>query len=337
MRLIFAGTTEFAKNILEVLIDGHKTSNQSYTPIALLTAPDRPAGRGQKNQISAVKHLYNQHNLNIPLLQPHSLEEDQHAYDAIKELQADILLVVAYGYIIPATWLALPRYGSINVHASLLPRWRGAAPIERAIISGDQTTGVTIIQMNEIMDAGAILLQKSCTIDNQETATSLTAKLQDLAVSSTIETLNSLTTTKPPTPQVQDPDKITFAPKIQNHEHQLDWSANAADLERKIRALNARGNAYFNITITTPKNTKENIKIKVITATAQEHNANQPSGTVLDATDTLLIACGQGALQIKTIKLPAKARNINIVECRHGHRPWFEGSHAVFSPYNSVL
>ena len=233
MRLIFAGTPEFAQHALSALhAAGHDIA-------LVLTQPDRPAGRGLQLQASAVKQFALAHQL--PLAQPRSLRLDgkypddaRAAQDAIAQAQADAMVVAAYGLILPAWALAVPRLGCLNIHASLLPRWRGAAPIHRAIEAGDAQTGVCIMQMDVGLDTGDVLLRRAIAIDPSDTTARLHDRLADLGAQALLEVLAQ---PQPWRAQPQSEDGITYAAKIEKHEALIDWSLPAAVLARRIRAF----------------------------------------------------------------------------------------------------
>ena len=233
MRLIFAGTPEFAQHALSALhAAGHDIA-------LVLTQPDRPAGRGLQLQASAVKQFALAHQL--PLAQPRSLRLDgkfpddaRAAQDAIAQAQADAMVVAAYGLILPAWALAEPRLGCLNIHASLLPRWRGAAPIHRAIEAGDAQTGVCIMQMDVGLDTGPVLLRRAIDIDPSDTTARLHDRLADLGAQALLEVLAQ---SQPWRAQPQSEDGITYAAKIEKHEALIDWSLPAAVLARRIRAF----------------------------------------------------------------------------------------------------
>jgi methionyl-tRNA formyltransferase len=234
MKVIFAGTPEFSATALQALLD------KGYEIPLVLTQPDRPAGRGLKLQASATKQLALKHG--IPVAQPRSLrldgkhpEEAAQAKSLIEDAQADFMVVAAYGLILPQWTLDAPKHGCLNIHASLLPRWRGAAPIHRAIEAGDHETGITIMQMDAGLDTGVMLLKRSISIAGDDTTNSLHDKLAPLGGQMIEFALRSYATLKP-TPQPLE--GITYAAKISKAESAIDWSQDASVIERKIRALN---------------------------------------------------------------------------------------------------
>ena len=226
-RLGFAGTPALAAIVLE-----HLLRFPEYQVCRVYTQPDRPAGRGRKLSMSPVKQLAQKHG--IPVSQPGKSAD----FDSVQELTGfDILVVVAYGLILPAAILERPRLGCINVHTSLLPRWRGAAPIQRAIEAGDTETGVSIMQMQAGLDTGPVLHQVRCPVTTTDTSATLHDKLTTLGATALLDTLNNLSQGKDVYPVVQDERLATYAAKISKQEAVLDWSMPAVDLERKIRAF----------------------------------------------------------------------------------------------------
>lgn len=240
---------------------------------------------------SPVKQLALQHGLKV--MQPLTLR-DAEIQQQLTLLQAEVMVVAAYGLILPLLVLQIPRYGCLNIHASLLPRWRGAAPIQRAILAGDLETGVTIMQMDEGLDTGAMLLKKVCLISELETTLTLHDKLAKLGTEAIVEALvkleaDSLTAVK------QDAAQATYAAKINKPEARLDWSQSATQLDRAIRAYNPAPGAYSILNETT-------IKIWQTGVSKEEHGA---PGTILAVNkDSILVACGQGALKLKILQRP---------------------------------
>ena len=225
--IIFAGTPRFAAQPLAALLA------QDYPVAAVLTQPDRPAGRGRRLTASPVKALAQAHGL--PLLQPATLK-DEETLSALAAYDADLMVVVAYGLILPPAVLELPRLGCINIHASLLPRWRGAAPIQRAILAGDRETGITIIQMDEGLDTGPMLHRLTCPIHEDDTAATLHDRLAALGARALLETLARLEQDRLE-PRPQDERAACYAAKIDKAEARLDWSRPAVELARQVRAF----------------------------------------------------------------------------------------------------
>ena len=289
MKIIFAGTPHFAAAALEALLA------QQFDVVAVLTQPDRPSGRGMQLAPSPVKQLALEHALTV--LQPRSLKDD----DIQRELAlfaADVMVVAAYGLILPLPVLQLPRYGCLNIHASLLPRWRGAAPIQRAILAGDTETGITVMQMDEGLDTGNMLLKKICPIAADDNAQTLHDKLAILGAEVIVEALCLLEQNRlMPTPQ--DSTLATYAAKLSKAEAQIDWSNHAEHIALAIRAYNPFPVATV---------TFNALPIKIWQASVRTDLKGQP-GTVLAVEKSgILVACGQGALCLEILQRPgAKA------------------------------
>ncbi|MDE2366480.1 MAG: methionyl-tRNA formyltransferase, partial [Betaproteobacteria bacterium] len=237
MKIIFAGTPPFSTPALAALADaGHEIG-------LVLTQPDRPAGRGMKTAASAVKLLAQERK--FTLLQPESLKQSE-LHARLAAAGADIMVVVAYGLILPLAVLTIPRFGCLNIHASLLPRWRGAAPIERAILAGDRETGITIMQMDRGLDTGAILLQRSIPIAPDDTAQTLRDKLASLGAYCIVEALTHLqqrTLTATP----QDESGATYASKLEKREAEIDWRSDAESISCAVRAFNPYPGAHSRV------------------------------------------------------------------------------------------
>ena len=275
MRLIFAGTPEFAAVALDALIAaGHEL-------VLVLTQPDRPAGRGLKLAPSDVKKYTLKQILRVE--QPLTLKTAD-ARDLIAAAKADAMIVAAYGLILPPEILAIPRLGCINIHASLLPRWRGAAPIQRAILAGDLDTGVTIMQMDAGLDTGAMLLKRAATIGENESAGELHDRLAVLGGELIVEALQNL-----PTPTPQDATLATYAAKLTKDEALIDWDESAIEIARRVRAYNPFPGA---VTTLGPE------RIKIWRAEMADHAAQAPGTLCSNAPDEIIIACGQGALKV---------------------------------------
>jgi methionyl-tRNA formyltransferase len=282
MRLIFAGTPEFAATALQALLQaGHDI-------LLVLTQPDRPAGRGMQLRLSSVKTVALQHGL--PVAQPQSLK-DAEAQAQLRALDADLMIVAAYGLILPQSVLDIPRLGCLNIHASLLPRWRGAAPIQRALLAGDAETGITIMQMDAGLDTGAMLLRKSLAIAPVDTAQTLHDKLAALGSIAIVEALDLLQQHQL-VPQAQDEALATYAAKISKDEARIDWNQPAAKIERAVRAYNPVPGAVA-------MRNGEPLKLW----TAQAASGQDAPGTVLAADkDGILVACGDGALRVTELQ-----------------------------------
>ena len=283
MRIIFAGTPDFAASALNALLEN------KYKVVAVLTQPDRPAGRGLQVTPSPVKKLALQHE--IPVMQPLSLKDDE-VQKQLASFNADVMIVAAYGLILPLAVLQGPRYGCLNIHASLLPRWRGAAPIQRALLAGDRETGITIMQMDEGLDTGAMLLKKICPITLQDTSQTLHDKLANLGAQAIIETLHKLEQSGL-SAIAQDPSQATYAEKLSKAEAQLDWQQSASQLARAVRAYNPFPGAYSSI---------NGITVKMWQASETAEMQNE-AGTVLEVNKQgIKVACGQGTLILEVLQ-----------------------------------
>lgn len=308
LNIIFAGTPDFAAQHLQALL------NSEHNVIAVYTQPDKPAGRGKKLQASPVKQLAEAHN--IPVFQPKSLRKEE-AQAELKTLNADVMVVVAYGLILPEVVLNAPKYGCLNVHGSLLPRWRGAAPIQRAIWAGDTETGVTIMQMDIGLDTGDMLHKVTTPIEPNETSASLYAKLAELAPPALLEVLNGLEnqTFKA---EKQDENQSNYAEKLSKEEAKLDWNLSAIQLERNIRAFNPWPISFLTLEV-------EGIEqsIKVYQATVLPHQ-NKPTGTILSVDKTgIQIATQEGVLNITQLQ-PAGKKPMLVQDFLNGRADWFK-------------
>jgi methionyl-tRNA formyltransferase len=283
--LVFMGTPVFSATILEALISaGHRL-------LAVYTQPPRPAGRGHRLQPSPVQLLAGQHRIEVRC--PAGLR-DREIEAGFAALGAEAAVVAAYGLILPPVMLAVPRLGCLNVHASLLPRWRGAAPIQRALLAGDRETGITIMQMEKGFDTGPILMQQPLSIGPTATTTSLTDELAQLGGGLIVAALDRLAGgTLVPHPQPRE--GVIYAAKISREEGLLDWRSQAAELERRVRALDPWPGAYFE---------HDGASIRVLAAAALAHATGDPPGTVLD--DRLAIACGSGVLRLLRLQRPGR-------------------------------
>ncbi len=290
MRIVFGGTPEFAACHLAALIDAH------CQLVGVFTQPDRPAGRGKQLAASPVKALALAHGL--PLFQPATLKDPQ-ARQQLADLKPDLFVVVAYGLLLPQAVLDIPSHGCINVHASLLPRWRGAAPIQRAIEAGDRETGITIMQMDAGLDTGAMLLKVSCPIADDDTGGSLHDHLAQLGPPALLDALARLAGGQLH-PEIQDDSLATYAAKITKQEAAIDWRRDAAAIDRQVRAFNPFPVAFARLS-------GEPLRIWCTTPLDTRHNL--PPGTVIAVEDGgVSVACGQGAVLIREAQLPGKKR-----------------------------
>lgn len=304
LRIIFAGTPDFAARHLDALLAS------PHQVVGVFTQPDRPAGRGNKLTPSPVKVLAEQHD--VPVLQPKSLRPAENQ-QLVADLQADIMVVVAYGLILPQAVLDMPRLGCINVHGSLLPRWRGAAPIQRSLWAGDAETGVTIMQMDAGLDTGAMLHKLSCPITPQDTSASLYDRLAELGPQGLLTTLASLAQGTA-VAEKQDDSLATYAEKLSKEEAKLDWSLSAEQLERCIRAFNPWPVSYITID-------EQPVKVWKASALDAEHSA-QP-GTIVSADKQgIQIATAQGVLNLLQLQ-PAGKKPMSVQDLLNSRREWF--------------
>jgi methionyl-tRNA formyltransferase len=286
LNLVFMGTPEFAATVLDALIAaGHRIA-------AAYAQPPRPAGRGHRLQPSPVQMLAEQHR--IPVHCPTSLR-DPESQAEFAALNPDATVVAAYGLILPPPILGVPRLGCVNVHASLLPRWRGAAPIQRAILAGDKESGITIMQMDEGLDTGAILMRDTLAIGAATTGATLTDQLAALGGELIVTALDKLAAGDL-TPRPQPPVGITYAKKLSRDEAWLDWRLPAEQLERQVRAFDPWPGAYF---------MAAGERIRALAATVEPRQPAAIPGTVLD--DGLAVACGEGVLRPTRLQRPGRA------------------------------
>ena len=304
LRIIFAGTPDFAARHLDALLSsGHQI-------VGVFTQPDRPAGRGKKLMPGPVKVLAETHGL--PVFQPASLRPQENQ-QLVADLNADVMVVVAYGLILPKAVLDMPRLGCVIVHGSLLPRWRGAAPIQRALWAGDAETGVTIMKMDVGLDTGDMLYKLACPITAEDTSATLYDKLADLGPQGLIETLQQLADNTA-TPEVQDEAQVTYAEKLSKEEARIDWSLSAAQLERCIRAFNPWPMSWLMI---------DEQPVKVWKASVINGNTSAEPGTIIDASKNgIQVATGEGILNLESLQ-PAGKKAMSAQDLLNSRREWF--------------
>ena len=295
MKIIFAGTPPFAAEHLKTLLE-----NIHHEVVCTYTQPDRPSGRGRKELSSPVKNVALENNLAVR--QPISLNNSTEI-NFFKELAPEILIVVAYGLIIPKAILDIPRYGCINVHTSILPRWRGAAPIQRAIEAGDKKSGISIMQMDAGLDTGPILATSECDIDTNDSAGSLESKLMSLGPPLLLNVLTKIELNDLD-PTSQNNFEVSYAHKIKKNECQINWFDSAMTLERRIRAFNPTSVMFSNF---------KNERLKIWMAKAMDltecSSKTAKPGEILSANNEgLLVQCNIGKLLITNLQMPGKIK-----------------------------
>ena len=286
MKIIFAGTPELAVPCLQALLQSE------HEVVAVYTKPDQPAGRGQKLTASPIKQLALQHQL--PVCQPITLR-DVTEQEKLRAWQADIMVVIAYGLILPAAVLTTPKFGCINVHVSLLPRWRGAAPIQRALLAGDQETGITIIQMDEGLDTGAMLKKVTCPISSTDTSQTVHNRLADLGASTLLSVLSAIQngTCKA---EIQNSEQACYAKKIEKQEAEIDWKQSAEFIDRQIRAFNPWPIAFTYL---------DGQPLRIWQAAIVDSIGSAAPGKIISANKTgINVATGKGILSLQKLQLP---------------------------------
>lgn len=305
LRIVFAGTPDFAARHLAALL------SSEHEVIAVYTQPDRPAGRGKKLTASPVKNIALEHD--IPVYQPENFKSDE-AKQELADLNADIMVVVAYGLLLPQVVLDTPRLGCINVHGSILPRWRGAAPIQRSIWAGDAETGVTIMQMDIGLDTGDMLSIATLPIEATDTSASMYEKLAGLGPDALVECLADIAAGKA-VAQKQDDELANYAKKLSKEEARINWSDDAAHIERCVRAFNPWPMSHFEAA--------EN-SIKVWQSRVAEQTTDKPAGTILQADKTgIYVATGQGVLVLEQLQVPGK-KAMSVQDILNSRASWFE-------------
>ena len=303
-RIIFAGTPDFALASLQALVESGRT------PVAVLTQPDRPAGRGKKLTASPVKRYAEQNR--IPVLQPTTLR-DAAAAATLEALRPDVMIVAAYGLILPQNVLDIPLHGCLNVHASNLPRWRGAAPIQASILANDAATGVSLMSMTAGLDCGPVFAVEELAIGAEETAGELHDRLAALGGAMLVKHLDPILEGDL-TAIEQDESLATYAPKIAKQDAEIDWSLPADELVRRVRAYNPFPGAFF---------FDNDTRVKIWRATAVDGSA-EPGTVLQDNRNAVVVACGAGALRLDELQLPGKrrvaARDFTGQACLSGSR-----------------
>jgi methionyl-tRNA formyltransferase len=302
MRIVFAGTPEFARASLEALVSSGRV------PVAVLTQPDRPAGRGRKLTSSPVKQYAESQS--IPVLQPASLRTEEAAAE-FAALEPDLLIVAAYGLILPQNVLDIPTHGCLNVHASVLPRWRGAAPIQAAILAGDETTGISLMAMTAGLDSGPVYHVAEIDIGADDTAGDLHDRLAELGGRTLVEQLDAIVTGAIEAVP-QDEAHVTYAPKIAKANAAIDWSRIAIEVVRRVRAYNPVPGAYCHAIpldngVTGDGDDREQGRTRIKVWRASPVEGNGSPGAVLQCDhDGIIVACAAGAVRLEELQLPGK-------------------------------
>ncbi|WP_318488509.1 methionyl-tRNA formyltransferase [Photobacterium leiognathi] len=305
LRIVFAGTPDFAARHLAALL------SSQHDVVAVYTQPDRPAGRGKKLTASPVKAIALEHD--IPVYQPVSLRNEE-AQQELAAIDADIMVVVAYGLLLPQEVLDTPRLGCINVHGSILPRWRGAAPIQRSIWAGDTETGVTIMQMDIGLDTGDMLKVATLPIEATDTSATMYEKLADLGPDALIDCLSDIADGTAVAVK-QDDEQANYAKKLSKEEALIDWTMDAAAIERCVRAFNPWPMSYFTVA-------EQNVKVWQTAVEAD--NQGKAPGTILSADKQgILVATGNGALRLISLQPPGK-KAMSAADLLNSRREWFE-------------
>ncbi len=300
LRIIFAGTPDFAATALTVLL------KSEHEIVAVYTQPDRPAGRGRKLRASPVKDVALKNT--IPVLQPENFKEKD-VQNKLQAFNADVMIVAAYGLILPQVVLDSPRLGCLNIHASLLPRWRGAAPIQRAIAAGDTESGITIMQMNAGLDTGDILQLSSCPITNSDSGGDLHDRLAKIGAAAILETLQNLNSDKLK-PAEQDDSLATYAHKLDKKEALINWQKSASEIERLIRAFNPWPVAFTYL---------NNKPLRIWQAQILKQNSDLEAGTVINCDKKGIdISCGEGTLRLLKLQ-PSGSKAMDAASFMNGH------------------
>lgn len=300
LKIIFAGTPDFAASALIALIQSQ------HEVVAVYTQPDRPAGRGRKLRASPVKEVALEKA--IPVLQPASLKSTE-AQDELRHFNADIMVVAAYGLILPQAILDIPKLGCLNIHASLLPRWRGAAPIQRAIAAGDKESGISIMQMNAGLDTGDILKRYPCPILETDTGGELHDRLAEIGAKAIVEIVDLLDNSELK-PTVQDDSLATYAHKLDKKEAQINWQHPAVEIERLIRAFNPWPVAYTLL---------NDSPLRLWQAKILTENSELEAGTIIRSDKNGIdVSCGEGVLRLLKLQ-PSGSKAMDVAAFMNGH------------------
>ncbi|WP_391088746.1 methionyl-tRNA formyltransferase [Vibrio sp. NH-UV-68] len=304
LKIVFAGTPDFAARHLAALL------SSEHEIIAVYTQPDRPAGRGKKLTASPVKNIAVEHG--IAVYQPENFKSDQ-AKQELADLNADLMVVVAYGLLLPQAVLDTPRLGCINVHGSILPRWRGAAPIQRSIWAGDTETGVTIMQMDIGLDTGDMLKIATLPIEANDTSASMYEKLAQLGPSALVECLTEIAQGTA-VAHKQDDELANYAKKLSKEEARINWQDDARHIERCVRAFNPWPMSHFDVA---------DNSVKVWKSQVAEQSIEQPAGTIIQADKTgIYVATGNGVLVLQQLQVPGK-KAMPVQDILNSRSSWF--------------
>ena len=305
LRIIFAGTPDFAARHLAALLDSH------HKIIGVYTQPDRPAGRGKKLTASPVKELALEHA--IPVFQPENFKSDD-AKQELADQNADLMVVVAYGLLLPQAVLDTPKLGCINVHGSILPRWRGAAPIQRSIWAGDAETGVTIMQMDIGLDTGDMLNITTLPIEATDTSASMYNKLAELGPVALVKCLSDIANGTA-LAEKQNDDKANYAKKLSKEEAKIDWAMDAEVIERCVRAFNPWPMSHFSV---------DDKAIKVWQSRVENYQGSATPGTIIQADKTgIYVATGSNAIVFEQLQVPGK-KAMGVQDILNSRKEWFE-------------
>ena len=305
MRIIFAGTPQFSADHLQALLD-----QGQHQVVAVYTQPDRRSGRGKKLQASPVKKIAEQ--ANIPVLQPQTLK-DEGALQTLAQFNADVMVVAAYGLLLPQVALDTPKFGCINIHASLLPRWRGAAPIERAIIAGDPSSGITIMQMALGLDTGDMLFKSTCDITADETGDTLRSKMTSLGIPLLFKTLSAIDAQEL-APEPQNDSDSNYAVKLDKKEALINWHESAEQIDRKIRAFTSAMGCHTFL---------NDQRIRIVKALPIASSSNATPGTVITINKkTIVVQCNKNCLEISMVQIPG-AKAMDIAALLNGRPDFF--------------
>ena len=323
LNIIFAGTPDFAAKHLKALIESeHKV-------VAVYCPPDKPAGRGKKLTACATKLLALEHDITVE--QPVNFKESSDQQQ-LAQYNADIMVVVAYGLLLPEIILTSPKLGCINVHGSLLPKWRGAAPIQRSLEAGDAQTGVTIMQMDKGLDTGDMILTATCDINSTDTSASLYEKLAELGPVALLDTLNVMSRDDFSAKKhniVQNNNLATYAHKLNKDESEINWQQTADLLDRKIRAYIPWPVAQFTFTEVKDNSDNKQHKIRILKACHKPYNGSSVPGTIISADKNgIMVATTDGAINIEVLQLPGK-QPLAVQDILNGRADWFTQGNSI--------